>query len=83
MYEADANSQGSPFVKLTGTNLAGDYTITIVKNAPHVAAAEAFIQFLLGPKGQAAMKADHFEIVSPAKLSGSGLPAALASLFKS
>jgi molybdate/tungstate transport system substrate-binding protein len=82
MYEADANSQASPFVKLTGTDLAGDYTITIVKNAPHVAAAEAFIKFLLGSKGQAAMRADHFQIVSPAKLSGSGVPAALASLFK-
>jgi molybdate/tungstate transport system substrate-binding protein len=83
MYEADANSQSSPFVKLTGVNLAGDYTITIVKNAPHVAAAEAFIKFLLGAKGQAAMRADHFKIVSPAKLSGSGVPTELASLFKS
>jgi molybdate/tungstate transport system substrate-binding protein len=83
MYEADANSQKSPFVKLTGTNFAGDYTITIVKNAPHVAAAEAFIKFLLGSKGQAAMKADHFEIVSPAKLNGSGVPSDLTSLFKS
>ncbi len=83
MYEADANSQKSPFVKLTGTELAGDYTITIVKNAPHVAAAEAFIKFLLGSKGQAAMKADHFEIVSPAKLNGSGVPTGLTSLFKS
>ena len=51
MYEADANSQKSPFVKLTGVNLSGDYTITIVKNAPHVAASEAFIKFLLGPQG--------------------------------
>ena len=48
MYEADANSQNSPFVKLSGVNLAGDYTITIIKNAPHMAAAEAFIKFLLG-----------------------------------
>jgi molybdate/tungstate transport system substrate-binding protein len=82
MYEADANSQKSPFVKLTGVNLSGDYTITIVKNAPHVAAAEAFIKFLLGPKGQAAMKADHFIIVSPAKVSGSGVPSALSSVIK-
>jgi molybdate/tungstate transport system substrate-binding protein len=82
MYEADANSQKSPFVKLTGVNLAGDYTITIVKNAPHVAAAEAFIKFLLGSKGQAAMKADHFQIVSPAKVSGSGVPSALSSVIK-
>jgi len=82
MYEADANSQKSPFVKLTGVNLSGYYTITIVKKAPHVAAAEAFIKFLLGPKGQAAMKADHFKIISPAKLSGSGVPSALSSVIK-
>jgi len=82
MYEADANSQDSPFVKLTGVNLAGDYTITLVKGAPHTAAAEAFIKFLLGPTGQAEMKADHFGIVSPAKVTGSGVPGALSSVFK-
>jgi molybdate/tungstate transport system substrate-binding protein len=83
MYEADANSQGSPFVKLTGVSLAGDYTITIVKGAPHLAAAEAFVEFLLGSTGQAEMKADHFGIVSPAMLSGSGVPKSVADLFKS
>jgi molybdate/tungstate transport system substrate-binding protein len=83
MYEADANSQGSPFVVLTGVHLAGDYTITIVNKAPHVAAAEAFIKFLLGPTGQAEMQADHFEIVSPATVSGSGVPSELTTLFKS
>ena len=83
MYEADANSQASPFVKLTGTNLAGDYTITLVNKAPHLAAAEAFIKFLLGPTGQAEMKADNFNIVSPATVSGSGVPSGLASLLNS
>jgi len=83
MYEADANSQGSPFVKLTGTNLAGDYTITLLSNAPHLAAAEAFINFLLGPTGQAEMKADNFEIISPAKVTGTGVPSALSSVLGS
>lgn len=83
MYEADANAQGSPFVKLTGVNLAGDYTITQVNKAPHQAAAEAFIKFLLGPTGQAEMKADHFGIVSPATVTGSGVPSGLKSTFKS
>jgi molybdate/tungstate transport system substrate-binding protein len=83
MYEADANSQDSPFVPLTGTSLAGDYTITLVNNAPHLAAAEAFIKFLLGPTGQAEMKADNFNIVSPATVTGSGVPSSLASLFSS
>jgi molybdate/tungstate transport system substrate-binding protein len=83
MYEADANSQASPFVKLTGTNLAGDYTITLVNNAPHQAAAVAFIKFLLGPTGQAEMKADNFNIVSPATVTGSGVPSGLTSLLNS
>jgi molybdate/tungstate transport system substrate-binding protein len=83
MYEADANSQGSPFVKLTGTNLAGDYTITLVNKAPHLAAAEAFIKFLLGPTGQAEMKADQFNIVSPPTVTGSGVPSALTSVIGS
>ncbi len=77
MYEADAISQGSPWVKLAGVNLAGDYTITLLKNAPHTAAAEAFIKFLLGPTGQKLMKADKFGVVSPAKVNGSGVPSAL------
>ena len=77
MYEADANSQGSPFVQLTGVNLAGDYNITMLTNAPHTAAAEAFINFLLGPTGQSEMKADGFVIVSPAKVTGSGVPSGI------
>jgi molybdate/tungstate transport system substrate-binding protein len=82
MYEADANSQKSPFVPLTGTKLAGDYTITILKGAPHTPAAEAFVNFLLGSTGQAEMKADHFGIVSPATVTGSGVPSALTSVLK-
>jgi len=68
---------------ITGTSLAGDYTITLVNKAPHLAAAEAFIKFLLGPTGQAEMKADNFNIVSPATVTGSGVPSDLTSLFSS
>jgi molybdate/tungstate transport system substrate-binding protein len=81
MYEADANSQNSPFVKLSGVKLSGDYTVTIVKNAPHMAAAEALVKFLLGSAGQSEMKADHFGIVSPATVSGAGVPSGLSSLI--
>jgi molybdate/tungstate transport system substrate-binding protein len=83
MYEADANSQNSPFVKLTGTNEAGDYTITLVNHAPHMVAALAFINFLLGPSGQAALKADQFNVVSPPTVTGSGAPSALSSVLGS
>jgi molybdate/tungstate transport system substrate-binding protein len=83
MYEADANSQSSPFVKLTGVNLAGDYTVTLLNKAPHQAAAEAFIKFLLGSTAQGDMKADNFEIVSPAKVTGAGVPSGLSSILGS
>lgn len=83
MYESDANSQNSPFVKLTGTSLFGDYTITVVNKAPHQAAAEAFIKFLLGATGQSEMNTYHFVIVSPAQVTGSGVPSGLTSLFNS
>jgi molybdate/tungstate transport system substrate-binding protein len=83
MYEADAISQGSPFVNLTGVNLAGDYTISLLKGSSHTAAAAAFIKFLLGSTGQAEMKHDKFGIVSPATVSGSGVPSGLASFLKS
>lgn len=83
MYEADANSQSSPFVKLTDVSLAGDYTVTLLRNAPHTAAAEAFVKFLLGPTAQGEMRADHFIIVSPAKVTGTGVPSGLTSTLGS
>ncbi|HLI00182.1 MAG TPA: extracellular solute-binding protein [Acidimicrobiales bacterium] len=83
MYEASANSQKSPFVELPGIHLSGDYTLTLLNQAPHQAAAEAFISYLLGPKGQAALRADHFAIVSPPKVTGHGVPSGLSSVLKS
>ena len=58
MYEADANSQNSPFVKLTGTKLAGDYTITTAQaRATHrggggVHQVPARAERQAGPQGQ-------------------------------
>lgn len=83
MYEASANSQKSPFVKLPGVHLSGDYTLTMLNQAPHQAAAESFISYLLGPKGQAALRTDHFAIVSPPKVTGRGVPSGLSSVLKS
>ncbi len=83
MYEADANSQKSPFVTLPGVNLFGNYTVTLLNNAPHSAAAEAFIKFLLGPTGQSKMRADHFIIISPPKVTGTGVPSGLKSVLGS
>ncbi|HET9075219.1 MAG TPA: extracellular solute-binding protein [Solirubrobacteraceae bacterium] len=77
MYLADANSQHSPSVPLTGTHLEGHYTITELNHAPHSAAAQAFIAFLVGPQGQALLRGSQFGVTSPAVVHGSGVPAAL------
>jgi molybdate/tungstate transport system substrate-binding protein len=82
MYEADANSQHSPFVRLTGVKVQGDYTIALLHHAPHTAGAEAFIRFLLGPSGQRALRADHFIVLSPARATGRGVPAALGGVIR-
>jgi len=51
-YGVEAAAANLKTVPLTGTSLAGDYTVTILNKAPHEAAAIAFVRFLLGKKGQ-------------------------------
>ena len=51
-YGVEASSAKLRTVPLTGTALAGSYTITILNKAPHETAAVAFVNFLLGPGGR-------------------------------
>ena len=79
-YTIEANAAKIPTVPLTGVDLKATYTITILNNAPHEAGAEAFVSYLLGPDGLATLSEDGFKLVTPPKLSGSGLPSSLQSL---
>jgi len=80
-YTAEANAAKIPTVPLTGEDLKATYTVTILNNAPHEPAAEAFITYLLGPGGQAFLKQDGFTLVTPPKVTGSGVPSGLQSLL--
>jgi molybdate/tungstate transport system substrate-binding protein len=51
-YGVEAAAANIKTIPLTGTSLAGDYTITILNKAPHEAAAVAFVNFLLGKASQ-------------------------------
>lgn len=51
-YDVEAKAANLKTVPLTGTSLAAMYTVTELRDAPHGAAATAFINFLLGPTGQ-------------------------------
>jgi molybdate/tungstate transport system substrate-binding protein len=55
-YGVEASAAHIKTVPLTGTKLAGDYTVSILNNAPHTAAAKAFVKFLLGAQGQKILK---------------------------
>jgi molybdate/tungstate transport system substrate-binding protein len=80
-YTAEASAASIPTVPLTGEALKASYTITILSKAPHEAGAEAFVTYLLGSGGQAALKQDGFDLVSPPTVTGSGVPSALQSVL--
>jgi molybdate/tungstate transport system substrate-binding protein len=80
-YKSEAVAAGIPTVPLDGVDLKATYTITVLNNAPHEAGAEAFVAFLLGPDGQAVLTRDGFDLVSPAAVSGDGVPVALRDVI--
>lgn len=57
------------------------YGLTVPSNAPNSALGEQFVAFVLGPSGQAIMRANGFVVISPALASStSAIPASLSSL---
>ncbi len=80
-YTAEAVAANIATVPLTGEALKATYTVTILNKAPHEAAAEAFVSYLLGSSGQAVLKQDGFDLVTPPKVTGTGVPSSLQSMF--
>ena len=78
-YTAEAKPANIPTVPLTSEDLKATYTISTLAGAPNEAGAEAFVAYLLGPSGQAFLKQDGFDLISPPKVTGSGLPATVQS----
>jgi molybdate/tungstate transport system substrate-binding protein len=57
-YGVEAAASHIKTVPLIGTDLAAEYTVAFLKNAPHAAAARAFVKFLLGASGAKILKAN-------------------------
>jgi molybdate/tungstate transport system substrate-binding protein len=74
-YTSEAKAANILTVPLTGQSLKATYTVTVLNQAPDQAGAEAFVSFLIGPAGQAALKSNAFVLVTPPTVSGSGVPA--------
>lgn len=59
------------------------YGITVPSTAPNAALGEKFVSFVIGPKGQAIMRANGFVVISPALASSTtAVPASLAPQTK-
>lgn len=56
-YRVEASAAHLKTVPLTGTGLTADYTVAILKNAPHLSAARAFVQFLVSKAGRKILRA--------------------------
>ena len=81
-YLAEANSADLPTVPLTGVDLEAKYTISVLNGAPNPTGAAAFVAYLLGPDGRAAMSRYGFVLASPITVTGTGVPAALTSVLR-
>ena len=80
-YAGEATAARIPTVPLTGEDLRASYTVTVLNNAPHQAAAKAFISYLLGPNGQRVLERDGFIPLARPTVAGSGVPSDLRGLF--
>jgi len=81
-YGVEAAAASFKTVPITGTHLAGEYTITVLNRAPHEASARAFLQFLLSKAGQKILKRNGVVSITPPKVSGrSSVPSDLKGLL--
>jgi molybdate/tungstate transport system substrate-binding protein len=69
-YGVEAAAADIKTVPLSGTKLAGVYTLTVLNRAPHAAAARAFVSFLLGKDGQRILEKNGIVPINPPKVSG-------------
>jgi molybdate/tungstate transport system substrate-binding protein len=76
-YTSEAKAANIPTVPLTGETEKATYTVTILNQAPHQAGAEAFVNYFLGPQGTATLEQNAFTLVTPPKVTGTGIPSSV------
>lgn len=65
-YSTETTQLGIPAIQLPQeVAMSARYTVTIVRDAPDPAGAEAFVTFLLGPQGGRIMRAHGLDVVTP------------------
>jgi molybdate/tungstate transport system substrate-binding protein len=82
-YANEAKEAGIPTVTLGAIQLAATYTVSVLDKAPHSSGATAFVNYLLGSKGQSIVTAHGLTLIEPPLQSGSGVPSSLHSVLGS
>ena len=80
-YTIEAAQARIRAVPLTPIDVSASYTLSVVNRSPHQAAALAFVDYLLGPRGRGFLTAQGLTLVRPAQVSGSGVPEKLRGLI--
>ncbi len=70
-YTAEARAAGIPTIALGRIALAATFTVTVLNRAPDRTAAVAFVSYLVGNRGQAALASQGFTLVKPPTVHGS------------
>ena len=65
-YSNEAAEQHIPTVSLAPVSLSATYTVTVLNVAPHRAAAEAFVSYLLGATGTSTLTRHGLTLLTPA-----------------
>ncbi len=79
-YASEASAAGIPTVSLGSIHLEGQYTVTVLNRAPHPAAADAFVAFLLSRLGRSILGHDGLSVTTPPKVTETDqVPASLRS----
>jgi molybdate/tungstate transport system substrate-binding protein len=78
-YTSEAVPVHIPTVPLAGEDLKATYTISTLAGAPNEPGAGAFVAYMLSPAVQAQLKQDGFDLISPVKVTGGGVPSTVRS----
>jgi molybdate/tungstate transport system substrate-binding protein len=83
-YAVEASAAHFPTVPLTGVSEYASYTLTIVAKAPHSAAADAFVTYLLSKDAKKLLAEHGLKELGKPKLSGkkSAVPKSLRKVIK-
>jgi len=83
-YSVEASAAKIPTVPLTGVHEHATYTITVVARAPHPAAADAFVSYMVGGAAKALLGKEGLTEVTPPELTGdrSAVPESLRKVLR-